>query len=139
MQSLMLAFASCSLFSVFSGAWIGCLVAPGTGLLLHSCYLCCSSGDLKSPQPYPGTRTKYCECTILPPATGYRSLVILYFDVIFTHDQFQIKLATVVGMGLLLSLIGLSSAGVVVKNDDTMVRVRETGDESTSAIQYRGT
>ena len=33
----------------------------------------------------------------------------------------QIKLATVVGMGLLLSLIGLKTAGVVVANPDTMV------------------
>jgi xanthine/uracil/vitamin C permease (AzgA family) len=39
------------------------------------------------------------------------------------RTDIQIKLATVVGMGLLLSLIGLSSAGVVVKNDDTMVSV----------------
>lgn len=36
-----------------------------------------------------------------------------------------VKLATVVGMGLLLSLIGLTSAGVVVGNKDTLV---EMGD-----------
>eukprot|EP00201_Polytomella_parva_P007937 CAMPEP_0175050328 /NCGR_PEP_ID=MMETSP0052_2-20121109/7202_1 /TAXON_ID=51329 ORGANISM="Polytomella parva, Strain SAG 63-3" /NCGR_SAMPLE_ID=MMETSP0052_2 /ASSEMBLY_ACC=CAM_ASM_000194 /LENGTH=655 /DNA_ID=CAMNT_0016314527 /DNA_START=104 /DNA_END=2067 /DNA_ORIENTATION=+ len=33
----------------------------------------------------------------------------------------SIKLATVVGMGLLLSLIGLQQSGVVVRNKDTMV------------------
>ncbi|GAX72901.1 hypothetical protein CEUSTIGMA_g356.t1 [Chlamydomonas eustigma] len=89
------------------------VISPGMGLNAFLVFSQVLGLGVSLPQAF--------ACCIVASVVVAVLAVLKALNIILALVPNTIKLATVVGMGLLLSLIGLQSAGVVVANEDTMV------------------
>lgn len=95
-------------------------LAPGTGLSAYLSYGLVLAGVLTRPQAMT-------VCFLSGLALGICALAQLS-TVIMRVIPRAVKLATVVGMGLLIALIGMVSIRLVVPNEDTLVTLGDFGD-----------
>lgn len=95
-------------------------LAPGTGLSAYLSYGLVLAGVLSRPQAMTA-------CFLSGAALALCALAQLS-TVIMRVIPRAVKLATVVGMGLLIALIGMVSIGLVVPNEDTLVTLGDLSD-----------
>jgi len=95
-------------------------LAPGTGLSAYLSYGLVLAGVLTRPQAMT-------VCFLSGLALGVCALAQLS-TVIMRVIPRAVKLATVVGMGLLIALIGMVSIRLVVPNEDTLVTLGDFSD-----------
>lgn len=95
-------------------------LAPGTGLSAYLSYGLVLAGVLTRPQAMT-------VCFLSGFALGVSALAQVS-TVIMRVIPRAVKLATVVGMGLLIALIGMVSIRLVVPNEDTLVTLGDFSD-----------